>query len=125
MCFQYPEEAEGLFLLFFSPQPTIEFLIFSDHVSSSLFINYLFLLLLFLIFNRVAVLGLGCIMQDLSLRHVECLVAACGRSRSMAFGILALQPGNQPVSCALQGGFLTPGAPGKSHYLFWWPRLTD
>ena len=32
--------------------------------------------------------------------------------------ILFPQPGTEPESCALQGGFLTTEPPGKSHILF-------
>ena len=39
--------------------------------------------------------------------RVGSIVAACG--------ILIPQPGIEPTSPALEGGFLTPGSPGKSH----------
>ena len=41
-------------------------------------------------------------------------VAARGLSCSVAGGILVPQPGTEPVSPALHGGFLTTGPPGKS-----------
>ena len=37
---------------------------------------------------------------------------ACGLSCPMACGILVPQPGIEPVSPALEGGFLTTGPPG-------------
>ena len=40
---------------------------------------------------------------------------ACGLSCPAACGILVPRPGIEPVSPALEGGFLTTGPPGKSH----------
>ena len=42
------------------------------------------------------------------------LVVACGLSRPAACGILVPQPGIEPASPALEGGFLTTGPLGKS-----------
>ena len=41
-------------------------------------------------------------------------VVACGLSCSMACGILVPRPGMEPVSLALEAGFLTTGPPRKS-----------
>ena len=53
-------------------------------------------------------------MQGLSLQHMDSLVLACGLTGSMACGILVPRPGIEPVSPALQGGFLAAAPPGKS-----------
>ena len=42
------------------------------------------------------------------------VVAAYGLSCPEACGILVPRPGIEPVSPALEGGFLTTGPPGKS-----------
>ena len=42
-------------------------------------------------------------------------LATSGASCGKACGILGPQPGTEPASLALQGGFLTTGPPGKSH----------
>ena len=55
-------------------------------------------------------LDLCCLMQDLSLQHMDSLVVACGLSCSVICGILVSWPG---VKLALQGGFLTTRPPGK------------
>ena len=52
-----------------------------------------------------------------------CRLSSCGVQGSrahrfscpVACGILVPQPGIEPVSPALEGGFLTTGPPGKSH----------
>ena len=46
--------------------------------------------------------------------HVGSVVAAPGLSCPVACGNLVPQPGIEPVSPALEGGFLTTGPPGKS-----------
>ena len=51
---------------------------------------------------------------DLWCRHMGTVVAASWLSCSSACGILVPQPGIEPVSPALQGGFLTTGPSGKS-----------
>ena len=56
---------------------------------------------------------LCCVMRDLSLWHVDSVVAASGLSCSVAYGILVPWPGMEPVSLALEGGFLTTGPQGK------------
>ena len=56
---------------------------------------------------------LCCVMWDLSLWHVDSVVAASGLSCSVAYGILVPWPGMEPVSLALEGGFLTTGPQGK------------
>ena len=61
-------------------------------------------------------LGLG-VTRDLSLRHMGfSLVVARGLRLScpVACGILVPRPGIEPMSSALEGGFLTTGPPGKS-----------
>lgn len=60
-----------------------------------------------------------CIIQDLSLQCMVSLVDTCWLICSIVFEILAPQPGIEPTSPALQGGFFT-GPPG-SH--FWETRL--
>ena len=55
-----------------------------------------------------------CILQDLSLQRMDSLVIVHRLSCSVAFGSLIPWPGIEPVSPALQGGFLTAGPPGKS-----------
>ena len=72
--------------------------------------------------------GHSCSTWDLLLRGMDSPVVACGLSScglsvvpahrlscSMACGILVPQPGMELASPVLQGGFLTPGSPGKSH----------
>ena len=49
-----------------------------------------------------------------ALEPVGSVVVACRLSCPMACGILVPQPGIEPVSPALVGGFLTTGPPGKS-----------
>ena len=56
-------------------------------------------------------LGLGCIMPDLSLGCTDFLVVGQGLSR--ACGIPAARPGIESTSPALERGFLTTGPPGK------------
>ena len=66
--------------------------------------------------------GLCCIMQHLSLWHMDSLVVAhqlssCGTWHMgcpTVHGILVSQPGTEPSSPALYGGFLDSGPPGKS-----------
>ena len=48
--------------------------------------------------------------------HVGSLVEARGLSCPSACGILVPQPGIEPASPALEGGFFTPGLPGESLY---------
>ena len=45
------------------------------------------------------------------------VVAVSGLSHSTVCGILVTQPEMEPISLALQGGFLTTGLPGKSQAL--------
>ena len=49
-----------------------------------------------------------------SLRRSGSVVATRGLSCPMACGILVRQPGLEPASPTLEGGFLTTGPPGKS-----------
>ena len=83
--------------------------------------------------------GLSCSTRDLSLRRVDSLLwragfflgVACGLQSAQAqwlrrwlscpvatkwdlSGILVPRPGIEPMSPALEGGFLTTGPPGKS-----------
>ena len=55
-------------------------------------------------------------MWDLSLWRTDTLVVARGLSGSAAREIPVPQPGIEPMSAALQGGFLTTGffPPGKA-----------
>ena len=48
-----------------------------------------------------------------SLRHSGSVVVVCGLSCRKAYEILVHQPGIEPVSPALEGGFLTTGPPEK------------
>ena len=67
------------------------------------------------LFIYFAALGLSCGTQDLSLLCAGfSLVAARGLSCPAACGILVPQPGMEPTSPALEGGFLTTGPPEKS-----------
>ena len=69
----------------------------------------------------LALSGVSCIMQDLSLQRAQSLVVACRLCCSMAYRILAPQPRKtltpqtriEPTSPALQGGFLATGPPEK------------
>ena len=78
-------------------------------------------------FIHLAVLGLTydvqdllCITQDLrstqtpQLWPVGSVVVVHGLSCPVACGIFILQPGMEPMSPALRGGFLTTGPPGRS-----------
>ena len=49
-----------------------------------------------------------------SLQHAGSLVVTRGLIYPAACGILIPQPGIEPVSPALEGGFFTTGPPGKS-----------
>ena len=60
----------------------------------------------------MAVSGLTCGMQ--APECVGLVVVACGLSCPEACGILVPQAGIEPMSPALEGGFLTTGPPGKS-----------
>ena len=68
--------------------------------------------------------GLSCsthlcyVMRDLSLWRVDSVVVASGLSCSVAYGILFSLPGMEPVSLAVEGGFLTTGPRGKSQVGF-------
>ena len=53
-------------------------------------------------------------MKGLSLRHTDSLAAVYRLSYPLVWGILAPQPGIEPASPSIAGGFLTTGAPGKS-----------
>ena len=64
----------------------------------------------FLTFIYFAALGLSCGTRNLSLPCAGfSLVAARGLSCPAARGILVPQPGMEPTSPALEGGFLTTG----------------
>ena len=75
----------------------------------------------FLIFIYLAALGLHCGAQALlwgawllSLWHLGSVVVTHWPGCPEACGILVPQPGIEPMSPALEGGFLTTGPPGKS-----------
>ena len=60
-----------------------------------------------------------CSVWALSLRHVSSVVVVHRLSCPTVCGILVPQPGIEPVSPALEGGFFTSGPPGKSlHWFF-------
>ena len=62
--------------------------------------------------HRVLVAAHGTFVA--SLQHMDSLVVVPGLSCSMVCGILDPQPGIEPASAALQGGFVTSGPPRKS-----------
>ena len=66
------------------------------------------------IFIHLTASGLGCHTQDLSFRRTASLVVVHGLRCSVAHGVLVPQPGTEPTSPAVQGGFLTTRPPGKS-----------
>ena len=74
-----------------------------------------------------AILGLSCIMQDLSLQYRDSLLVAW--ASAVACGILVPRSGIKPMSPALQSGFLTPGPAGKSlefsFYKSWITRWSE
>ena len=49
----------------------------------------------------------------------------CELSRSVAHGILVPQPGIEPTSPELEGGFLIPGPQGKFQRVLIWKLLLD
>ena len=51
------------------------------------------------------------------LENAGSVAVVCGLSCPWAYGSLVPQPGIQPMSPALEDGFLTTGPPGKSHIL--------
>ena len=61
----------------------------------------------------MAVLGLSCHMQALHCGAQAGLVAIWGLSCPEACGVLVPWPGMEPMSPALEGGFLTTGPPVK------------
>ena len=61
-----------------------------------------------------------CCCREWALEHMDSVIAAlsslvvvCVFTCPMACGILVPRPGIEPVSSALEGGFLTTGPPGK------------
>ena len=62
----------------------------------------------------LAVLGLHCIVYDLSLRRVDSLVVTHRLSCSVSCGIWVPWPGIKLASSTLQGGLLTTGPPGMA-----------
>ena len=81
-------------------------------------------ILLWFYFIHLAVLGLSCIRQGLSLQHTDSPTMACGLSSCSAqvellqsSRISIPRPGIKPTSLASQNEFLTTGIPGKSHML--------
>ena len=69
------------------------------------------------LFFILAVLGLCQIMWAFS-SHRAWALKWGGLSCPAAGGILVPQKGTEPMSCALGGGFLTTGPPGKFLNLF-------
>ena len=63
-----------------------------------------------------------CGMWALSLRCAGSVVVAHRLSCPTACGILVPQPGIEPVSSALEGGFFTTGPPGKSQKWVFLPQ---
>ena len=62
--------------------------------------------------SHVNALIVGC--RDLSLSHVNALIVGRRRSCSVAYGSLDFQSEIEPMSLALQGGFLTTEPVAKS-----------
>ena len=64
-------------------------------------------------FIYLAALGLSCGTKGL---RQSCVVFLCSWQAwwPAALGTLVLRPEAEPLPPALQGGFLTPGQPGKS-----------
>ena len=60
----------------------------------------------YLVFMYLAALGHSCGIQDLSLWHPGSPAVACGFSCPTVCRILPAQPGIEPTSHTLQGGFL-------------------
>ena len=60
----------------------------------------------------------SCGLKALSLRRVGSVVVVRRLSCPVAHGILVPQPGIEPTSPELEGGFFTTGPPGKSQYFF-------
>ena len=54
---------------------------------------------------------------------MDLVVVVCGLNCPVAWGILLLEPGIEPMSPTLEGGVLTTGLPGKSPYLMKTVRL--
>ena len=73
-----------------------------------------FIYLFIFIYLFLAASGLSCGMWDLLLQRTGSVVAVLGPSCPTVYGILVPQPGLEPVSPALEGGFSTTGPPGKS-----------
>ena len=71
-----------------------------------------------LFFFFLAASGFGCSKGSLLQLVNFSLVVTPGLSCPSACGILVPQPGIEPASSALQGGFLTTRSPGKSQYRF-------
>ena len=75
-------------------------------------INFMFILKYSFIY--LIALRLSCAMRDLSLQCTSSVAMVHGLSCTPAGGILVHPRGIEAMSPALQGGFLTTGAPGKS-----------
>ena len=81
----------------------------------------------------IAIHGLLTVVASLAAEHdlCACRLSSCG-SQALEFGLSSCEkqaqmlpgmwdhptPGIEPMSLALQGGFLTTGPPGKSYVLF-------
>ena len=79
---------------------------------------YLDALIYTCLFIYLAALDLNWGVQDLSLPHAGWVVVGHGLIHSAIRGILIPQPGIEPTSPSLQGGFLAPGPPGNSLGIF-------
>ena len=82
---------------------------------------YLLIMYLAALSLSCSIQGLHCIMGDLSLRHMDSQVVACGSVVAarglgcpLTCGILVPGPGIELMSSAFQGGFLTTGPTGRS-----------
>lgn len=69
--------------------------------------------------------GLHCIMQDLSLQHMDFIVVAHVLSFSAACGILVPRLRIELASSAFQGRFLIIGPPGKPRILLFLIPIND
>ena len=136
-CCASPQVFLSLFFLFLLAlssqiQPKMSFFPLPLHLcsvgpSSCLFPFYEFLKHLF---TYLAMLGLCCITQNLSLWGMDSLVwpkgpivVVYGFSCPTACGIL--DPEMEPTSLALQGRLLTSGPPGKSFSFVKFPQITQ
>ena len=94
--------------------------VFKHGVIFCLCVSFFFFNIYFLFYLAVSGLSCGtqdfhCFKWDLLLHHTDSQLAVCKLSTCfVTCEILVPYPGIEPVSPALQGGFITTGPPGKS-----------